>query len=106
MDHRIGEWINDRTHGQQFKARFLRTSKPSSIEGIEKYVGSGMIRGIGPIYAGKIVVGRRRLTSPDSWNVNGLACLSALNTHAEQHRPRPFCHKTYELESPKCSCVT
>jgi hypothetical protein len=36
-----GEWINDRTHGQQFKARFLRTSAPSSIEGIEK---TAMIR--------------------------------------------------------------
>ena len=29
-----GEWINDRTHGQQFKARFMRTSAPTSIEGI------------------------------------------------------------------------
>ena len=43
-----GEWINDRTHGQQFRARFLKTSTPTSIEGIEKYLGSGMIRGIGP----------------------------------------------------------
>jgi exodeoxyribonuclease V alpha subunit len=50
-----GEWINDRTHGQQFKARFLRTSAPSSIEGIEKYLASGMIRGIGPVYAKKMV---------------------------------------------------
>jgi exodeoxyribonuclease V alpha subunit len=50
-----GEWVNDRTHGQQFKARFLRTSAPSSIEGIEKYLASGMIRGIGPIYARKMV---------------------------------------------------
>ena len=50
-----GEWINDRTRGQQFKARFMRTSEPSSIEGIEKYLGSGMIRGIGPVYAGKMV---------------------------------------------------
>ena len=33
-----GEWTNDRTHGQQFKARFLKTSAPSSIEGIEKYL--------------------------------------------------------------------
>ena len=41
-----GEWINDRAHGQQFKARFLKTSAPASIEGIEKYLGSGMIRGI------------------------------------------------------------
>ena len=36
-----GEWINDRAHGQQFKARFLKTSAPSSIDGIEKYLGSG-----------------------------------------------------------------
>ena len=50
-----GEWINDRTHGQQFKARFLKTSAPSSIDGIEKYPASGMIRGIGPVYAKKMV---------------------------------------------------
>ena len=50
-----GEWVNDRTHGQQFKARFMRTSEPSSIEGIEKYLGSGMIRGIGPVYVRKLV---------------------------------------------------
>ena len=46
-----GAWVNDRTHGQQFKARFLKTSAPTTIGGIEKYLGSGMIRGIGPVYA-------------------------------------------------------
>jgi exodeoxyribonuclease V alpha subunit len=50
-----GEWVNDRNHGQQFKARFLRTSAPTSTEGIEKYLSSGMIRGIGPVYARKLV---------------------------------------------------
>src|SRR6476660_4378503 len=50
-----GEWINDRIHGQQFKARFLKTSAPTSIDGIERYLGSGMIRGIGPVYAKKLV---------------------------------------------------
>ena len=50
-----GEWVNDRTHGQQFKARFMRTSAPTSIDGIEKYLASGMIRGIGPVYARKMV---------------------------------------------------
>jgi len=50
-----GEWTNDRNHGLQFKARFLKTSEPSSIEGIEKYLGSGMIRGIGPAYARRLV---------------------------------------------------
>jgi exodeoxyribonuclease V alpha subunit len=50
-----GEWVNDRSHGQQFKSRFLRTAAPTSIEGIEKYLGSGLIRGIGPVYANKLV---------------------------------------------------
>ena len=50
-----GEWTNDRNHGLQFRARFLKTSEPSSIEGIEKYLGSGMIRGIGPVYAKRLV---------------------------------------------------
>ncbi|QPN64099.1 ATP-dependent RecD-like DNA helicase [Synechococcus sp. CBW1004] len=50
-----GQWVNDREHGQQFKAAFLRSSPPTTAEGIEKYLGSGMIRGIGPIYASKLV---------------------------------------------------
>src|ERR1022692_691897 len=50
-----GEWVNDRTHGQQFKARFMRTSPPTSADGIEKYLSSGMIRGVGPVYAKKLV---------------------------------------------------
>ena len=50
-----GEWVNDRTHGQQFKARFLRTSPPTSADGIEKYLSSGMIRGIGPAYAKRLL---------------------------------------------------
>lgn len=50
-----GQWINDRTHGQQFRAQFLRTSAPTTAEGIQKYLASGMIRGVGPAYAGKLV---------------------------------------------------
>src|SRR6516162_9756216 len=50
-----GDWVNDRNHGQQFKARFLKTSTPTSSEGIEKYLASGMIRGIGPVYAKKLL---------------------------------------------------
>ena len=44
-----GEWVNDRTHGLQFKARFLRSSAPPSTKGLEKYLGSGTIRGIGRV---------------------------------------------------------
>jgi exodeoxyribonuclease V alpha subunit len=50
-----GEWVNDRTHGQQFRAKFLKTAAPTSIDGIERYLASGMIRGIGPVYAKKLV---------------------------------------------------
>src|ERR1700719_544585 len=50
-----GEWSNDRTHGVQFRASFLKAMPPTTTEGIEKYLGSGMIRGIGPAYARKLV---------------------------------------------------
>ena len=50
-----GTWVNDRTHGLQFKAAFLKASPPTTLEGIERYLGSGMIRGIGPVYARKLV---------------------------------------------------
>jgi exodeoxyribonuclease V alpha subunit len=50
-----GEWANDRNHGLQFRARLIKTSEPSSIEGIEKYLGSGMISGIGAAFAKRLV---------------------------------------------------
>ena len=50
-----GDWNNDRQHGLQFRARFLKAMPPTTIEGIEKYLGSGMIRGIGPVYAKKLI---------------------------------------------------
>ncbi len=50
-----GEWFDDGKFGMQFKARFLKTSAPESVEGIQKYLGSGMINGIGPIYAQKLI---------------------------------------------------
>lgn len=43
----IGIWHNDRTHGLQFKANQLKVVPPSTLEGIEKYLGSGMVKGIG-----------------------------------------------------------
>lgn len=50
-----GKWVRDRDHGLQLKAVRLKTSTPSSLEGIEKYLGSGMVKGIGPVYAKKLV---------------------------------------------------
>jgi exodeoxyribonuclease V alpha subunit len=50
-----GRWDNHREHGIQFKTTFLKVMPPSSIDGIEKYLGSGMIKGIGPHFAKKLV---------------------------------------------------
>jgi exodeoxyribonuclease V alpha subunit len=50
-----GSWANDRTHGLQFRASFLKATAPTTPAAIEKYLGSRMIRGIGPVYAKKLV---------------------------------------------------
>jgi len=50
-----GTWTNDRTHGLQFRASFLKATPPTTLDGIERYLGSGMIRGIGPAYAKRLV---------------------------------------------------
>jgi exodeoxyribonuclease V alpha subunit len=50
-----GTWENNREHGLQFRAAFLRASAPTSAEGMEKYLGSGLIKGIGPAFAQRLV---------------------------------------------------
>jgi exodeoxyribonuclease V alpha subunit len=50
-----GKWADDPEFGKQFKADALRIQPPSTLEGIEKYLGSGLIKGIGRHYARKIV---------------------------------------------------
>jgi exodeoxyribonuclease V alpha subunit len=50
-----GDWVQDRDHGIQFKANSLRITPPHTREGIVKYLASGLVKGIGPHYARKIV---------------------------------------------------
>ena len=50
-----GIWINDRTYGLQFKAEQLKLLPPITAAGVEKYLGSGFIRGIGPQFAKTLV---------------------------------------------------
>ena len=50
-----GGWVQDREFGLQFRAVMLNSTAPTTREGIEKYLGSGMVKGIGPIYAKKLV---------------------------------------------------
>lgn len=50
-----GEWVMVPNYGRQFRAEAVVTTAPSNREGIEKYLGSGFIEGIGPVYAKKLV---------------------------------------------------
>lgn len=50
-----GSWIHHAKHGEQFKAERAIEKKPSTSAALEKYLGSGLIRGVGPKTAKKIV---------------------------------------------------
>lgn len=50
-----GAWVNHPKHGEQFKAVRAVEKKPASAAALEKYLGSGLIKGIGPATAKKIV---------------------------------------------------
>lgn len=50
-----GRWLNHPRYGKQFRAESYRTLLPASIEGIRKYLASGLIKGIGPVIAERIV---------------------------------------------------
>lgn len=53
--HASGNWVRDREHGLQLQAVALKTTPPATPEGMEKYLGSGLIKGIGPAYAQKLI---------------------------------------------------
>ena len=53
--HAVGEWVTDKVHGRQFKAKEITCATPRSVAGIERYLASGLIKGIGPEYAKRIV---------------------------------------------------
>jgi exodeoxyribonuclease V alpha subunit len=53
--HLDGFWKTHPQHGRQFEVRRFRSVLPATAEGIRKYLGSGLIRGVGPITARRIV---------------------------------------------------
>ena len=50
-----GRWEHDRKYGQQFRAERYLSLKPATLDGLERYLGSGMVRGIGPTMARRLV---------------------------------------------------
>ncbi len=53
--HLSGEWTKHAQHGAQFKVTGFKSELPASVYGIRKYLGSGLVPGIGKVYANKIV---------------------------------------------------
>ena len=50
-----GEWHNHPKFGEQFKIISYESVVPATVKGIEKYLGSGLIKGIGPVMANRLV---------------------------------------------------
>ena len=50
-----GQWISHSKHGRQFQAELCEQSLPATVEGIKRYLGSNLIRGVGPVMAERIV---------------------------------------------------
>ncbi len=50
-----GEWSVHPRYGEQFKVLHYRTKVPATVDGIRRYLGSGLIKGLGPVMAGRIV---------------------------------------------------
>src|SRR5215471_18786584 len=50
-----GWWVRDKQHGLQFKATTMKTLPPTTVAGIERYLSSGLVKGIGPVLAKKLV---------------------------------------------------
>lgn len=50
-----GDWVVHRSYGRQFRVAKMEVVAPATVEGIEKYLGSGLIPGIGPVTAKRIV---------------------------------------------------
>ena len=50
-----GQWLNHPKHGRQFQVELCEQSVPASVEGIKRYLGSGMVRGVGKVMAERIV---------------------------------------------------
>ena len=50
-----GEWANHPKYGKQFKVIDYKTAVPATVYGIKNYLGSGLIKGLGPVMAGRIV---------------------------------------------------
>src|SRR4028119_1416695 len=50
-----GEWLHDRNHGVQFRASQLATAVPTTSEDLQRFLGSGLLKGVGPAVAQRLI---------------------------------------------------
>ena len=50
-----GEWLHDRNHGVQFRAGALKTTPPTTAEDLQRFLGSGLLKGVGPAVAQRLI---------------------------------------------------
>ncbi|QRM28778.1 ATP-dependent RecD-like DNA helicase [Microvirga sp. VF16] len=50
-----GEWLHDRNHGVQFSANELKTSAPATAEDLQRFLGSSLLKGVGPTLAQRLI---------------------------------------------------
>lgn len=60
-----GNWVHDKKFGPQFRVEKYETLAPATVNGIKKYLGSGLIKGIGPVMAQRIV----KVFGPDTLDI-------------------------------------
>ncbi|MBI3884912.1 MAG: AAA family ATPase [Opitutae bacterium] len=109
-----GEWTRHAQHGAQFKIVAFQSELPSSVYGIRKYLGSGLVPGIGKIYANKIVdefgTDTFRVLSEESGKLRqvpgiGKVRATAIKTAWEEQRTLREVHiflQTYGVTTSQC----
>ncbi len=88
----VGSWKHHPQHGRQFQVELFESKAPSDLIGIQKYLESGPIKGIGPAYAEKIVrrFGVETLQMIDTENLN-------MVLQKQFHQGRPFLNRMGRL---------
>ena len=51
----LGSWVSHARYGRQFRVDEVKPVRPGTLEGVERYLGSGLIKGVGPVSARRIV---------------------------------------------------
>lgn len=109
-----GDWVNHPSHGPQFKIQSFESKLPSTIHGIRMYLGSGLVPGVGKIYANKIVdhfkTETLRIISEESARLKEVPGIGAQRAKAikkawdEQHAFREvfLFLKTYSISTGQC----